>query len=366
MGELSAKAIRTELDPADVFSPVSADSASSSQIERAFRRSLAGGRKLVASGSATSDPSVLLSGGFTPKSKLSLFGTDIYLTRPRQNPDLRFFVAYVAPAQQPSKMFARIFYKDISLIWRCASHLFLDGDEMWIGKGDVRVDHRGGYAYTESVESTTDLPFELQTAIELLNRAKSVRQEFAVLGKVLRPATRNRIRAYSDFTGPRTRARNQGRIIAKDKKVVHFKNLRDPSSLEVLPGYEPDWDDGLVETYSHPSRLYGGTVTRYRFMSMNREIQHLLFLAPKHAWMIPPQALNTDITSFAVRSTDVNFDEEAYVPGFEYHFEEAGELHSQIPEGYVGALSEIDDSRADASAWLNQIPLLQELRKRYG
>ncbi len=355
-----------EFAGADVYAAVEPDPRSSVQIERDFRRLLNGGRRLATSGSAASAPEALLSGGFSPKSKLSLFGTDIYLTRPRQNPDLRFFVAYVAPKQQPSKVFARIFYKDISLIWRCASHLFLEGEEMWIGKGDVRIDQRDGYAYTESVESTTDLPFEIQTAIELLNRAKNVRQEVAVLEQILHRASRNRIRAFAEFTAPRTQAKRAGQVIAKGKKVVRFRKFDDPSSLEVLPGYEPDWDNGLVETYAHPSRLYGGTVTRYRFLSVNREIQHLLFLAPRHAWMIPPHALSTRISSFGVRVVDVNFDEEAYVPGFEYHFEEEGVLHSQIPEGYVGELSEIDDSRADASAWLNQIPLLRELRERYG
>ncbi len=357
-------------EEAQRYASVNVRPESASVVAREFRGLIGSGHQLIAPGSVSKTPTVLLSQGFTPKSKVTVFDTDIYFTRPRQNPDLRFFVAYVRPAKG-KRIYARIVYKDISLIWRSASHLFLQGDEMWVGKGDVRVDRRGDYEYVESVESTTDLPFELQTAVELLNRVKTVRHDVAVLAKVLRPASRSRIRAFADFTRPRSQAKLEGRQINGGQKVVRFRSLEDPSSLEVVPGYEPDWDAGLVETYAHPSRLYGGKVTRYRFLSVNREIQHLLFLAPRHTWMIPPQALSTDLSSYGVRVVDVNFDEEAYVPGFEYHFEEeSGEddphLHSQIPEGYVGDVSEIDDSRADASAWLDELPLLQEFRRRFG
>ena len=368
-------------DPKNIFAAVAPDQRSVGRIQREFKGLLASGQRLVAAGSAADDPESLLSLGFTPRAKLSLFDKDIYLTRPRQNPDLRFFVAYVTASKAgmggrgKAPIYARIFYKDISLIWRAASHLFLEGDEMWIGKGDTRVERRGRYEYEESAESTTDLPFEMQTAIERLNRAKNVRQEIQVLERVLQRAKVDRIRAFAEFTTPRTRAAKAGRTVYGGKKVVFFGRPGDPRSLVIVPGYEPDWDDGLVETYEHPSRLYGGTVKRLRFLSKNREIQHLLFLAPRHAWMVPPQALVTELTSFAVRPVDVHVDEDAYVPGYEYHFEEpvgGGEdgngplLHSQIPYGYVGEASELDDSRADASAWLNKLPVLVELRRRFG
>jgi hypothetical protein len=84
--------------------------------------------------------------------------------------------------------------------------------------------------------------------------------------------------------------------------------------------------------------------------------------------MIPPQSLTTELSSFGVRTIGVGVEEDAYVPGYEYHFLEDDEdgqlqLHSQIPAGYVGEPSPIDDTRSDASPWLEQLPLLNEFRR---
>ena len=344
-------------------------------VRNEFVRRLDDELDLVCDGALSKEPQRLLEIGHGPKTRLDLFGFQIYLTYPRQNPDLRFFVAYVVPPARPRgrpRAYARLFYKDISLIWRAASHLFLEGEEMWIGKGDTRIDRRGEWEFEESAEWTTDLPFEMQTALEELNRGVPVKPDHRAPALLLRRATRERIRAFADFTGPRDRARRAGRVIAGDRKVVWFERPGDPSSLRVLPGYEPDWDHGPVERYEHGSRLYEGKIERLRFFSRNREIQHLMFLAPRHAWMVPPQTLDRDLTSYAVRPVQPNFDEEAYVPGYEYHFEDEHAaaddpvLHSQIPPGYVGAPSDLDDSRADASAWLDEMQLLQEFRRRFG
>ena len=340
-------------------------------VRAEFVRAVDAGLELVCAGDLAGEPRRLLEIGHGPRSRLDLFGFRIYLTHPRQNPDLRFFVAYVVPPTG-RRAYARLFYKDISLIWRAASHLFLDGDEMWVGKGDTRIDRRGDWEFEESAEWTTDLPFEMQTALEELNRGVPVKTDHRAPALLLRRGTRDRIRAFHDFTAPRQRAQRAGRSVAGDRKIVWFENPGDPSSLRVLAGYEPDWDHGPVERYDHGSRLYEGTVQRLRFVSTNREVQHLLFLAPRHAWMVPPQTLDRDLTSYAVRPVQPNFDEEAYVPGYEYHFEDehAGDddpdLHSQIPAGYVGAASDLDDSRADASAWLDEMPLLREFRRRFG
>ena len=346
---------------------------SARSVRAEFVRRLDDGLELVCSGALSADPRRLLEIGHGPKSRLDLFGFQIYLTHPRQNPDLRFFIAYVVPPGRTGhRAYARLFYKDISLIWRAASHLFLEGDEMWIGKGDTRVDRRGDWEFEESAEWTTDLPFEMQTALEELNRGAPVKPDHRAPALVLRRAARHRIRAFADFTAPRERARRAGRAVADDRKIVWFEHLGDPSSLRTLPGYEPDWDHGPIESFGHGSRLYEGEVRRLRFLSVNREVQHLMFLAPRHAWMVPPQTLDRDLTSYAVRPVQPNFDEEAYVPGYEYHFEDesAGDddpaLHSQIPSGYVGPASDLDDSRADASAWLDEIPLLREFRQRFG
>jgi hypothetical protein len=36
---------------------------------------------------------------------------------------------------------------------------------------------------------------------------------------------------------------------------------------------------------------------------------------------------------------------------------------SQIPEGLAGAPSDVDPSRADTSAWLDRVPVIQEFRR---
>jgi len=56
------------------------------------------------------------------------------------------------------------------------------------------------------------------------------------------------------------------------------------------------------------------------------------------------------------------------VPGYEYHYldesVEPPEWVSQIPAGFVGAPSEVDDSRADASPWLERLPVIREFRRK--
>ena len=89
---------------------------------------------------------------------------------------------------------------------------------------------------------------------------------------------------------------------------------------------------------------------------------------PHQAWIVPPQTLSTELTSFAVRTIDVDADEDAFVPGYEYHYMDEScdppRLHSQIPEGFAGAPSEVDPTRADASPWLEKLPVIARFRRR--
>jgi len=115
-------------------------------VARAFERLLRDGARLRVAGTARRSPRRLLLGaGYTPKHRVDLFDTTFYLTNVRQNEDIRFFVAYVvqptpgagpgaAPAIHP-----RIFYKDLSLVWRSASHFVRSQQENWVGKGDLKV-----------------------------------------------------------------------------------------------------------------------------------------------------------------------------------------------------------------------------------
>ncbi|MGE0861935.1 MAG: hypothetical protein AB7P42_22675, partial [Gammaproteobacteria bacterium] len=113
--------------------------------------------------------------------------------------------------------------------------------------------------------------------------------------------------------------------------------------------------------------LYGGEMRRFRVLSANREIQYLFMAAPRQAWLIPPQATTTELSSFGVRTVDVLAHEDLCVPGYEYHYlDESVEppvFVSQIPAGHAGAPSAIDPSRADASAWLEALPVIREFRR---
>ena len=131
------------------------------RVEQEFRARLAAGARLRPRGAAQRKPLGLLSAGYTPKHKVELFDTTCYLTNPRQNEDLRFFVGYVVqeePGAPAREIHPRIFYKDISLIWRSASHYIRSADENWIGKGDLRVFVENGEERESSDESSTDLP----------------------------------------------------------------------------------------------------------------------------------------------------------------------------------------------------------------
>ncbi|HVS16546.1 MAG TPA: hypothetical protein VMV46_21735 [Thermoanaerobaculia bacterium] len=357
--------------PTAVVAGIAPDPRSSRAIERELHALIEGGAEIHCAGDAQDDPLRLLALGYTPKARIDLFDTRFYFTHARQNPDLRFMVAYVVQRDPASGVLAihpRIVYKDISLIWRTASHLFWHGDDMWIGKGDTRIERRGEYLEEESIEATTDLPLEVQDAVESLNRrVRRPRHDVEVLALVLRNSARHRVRPFRDFLEPRRRAAaNPRNRIHGGRKVLRFTRRGDPTSLVVAHGYQPDFEGGLIERSAAKSSLYGGTVRRLRLLSKNRRIQYLFLVGPEHAWVVPPQALTTELSSFGVRTVDVVADEEVFVPGYEYHFVEDGPdglaLHSQIPEGYVGALHQHDDTRADASAWLDRLPIIEELR----
>jgi hypothetical protein len=331
------------------------------QVEREFRARIARGAELRCDGSAR--PARLLE-SYAPRFRIDLFDTSYYLGAARQNEDLRFFVGYVA---QDTRIHARLFYKDVSLIWRCASHFARSARENWIGKGDVRRLPADGYDLEVSHESTTDLPIEVQDAFEQLNRAaRRIRYDADAVERVLRRAPDHRIQAFADFTGPRRRARaNPRNLVHRDRPVARFLREGDPDSLRFARGFEPDFRRGLLERSAAPSSLYGGLVRRFRILSANRRIQYLFMAGPRHAWIIPPQATTTELSTFGVRTVDVAVDDDLCVPGWEYHGgpEEGLSGLDQIPRGYAGERHPRDPSRADASRWLEQLPVIREFRR---
>jgi len=342
--------------------------ASPAQVAREFRRLLRDGMELRSSGTTARRPERLLTLGYTPKYKLSLFDTTLFLTNIRQNPDIRFFVAYVVQRDERGRLlaWARIFYKDISLIWRSASHFVSSDNENWVGKGALQTTLEHGEWVESSWEETTDLPLELQPALETLCRIpKRVPHDVRALGLILRQGPDDRIEPYRDFSEPRERAQADPRnLVNGGRSIAWFGKGHEPESLRFARGFEPDFAKGILETGVMGSRLYAGKLERFRILSKNRRIQYMFFAGPHHAWIIPPQATTTELMSFGVRTIDVIAHADLCVPGYEYHFYEDGELISQIPDGFAGAPSPLDAYRADASAWIERLPVIREFRRK--
>ncbi len=339
------------------------------QVKTAFSKLMDSGVKLKPAGRAKRSPRRFLNDGYWPRYKIELFGNSIYLTDLRQDPDLGFFVAFVHLASQPKFIYPRIFYKDVSLIWRSATHVIRSNGDNWVGKGALRTYMSHGEEMECSAEETTDLPFELQPALDVLSRKrKRPINDPRAVQLVLRNAPDGRLAPYADFSGPRELANaNPRNRIHGGRNVAYFKRKNDPTSLQFVKGYKPDFGTGVIEVMHAGSRFYGGLISRYRILSENRKIQYLFMRGPKCAWIIPPQALTTEISSYGPRTIDVRVDEDLCVPGFEYHYWDDSvdppELCSQIPAGYVGKLHEADDTRADASAWIEALPIIQEFRR---
>jgi hypothetical protein len=330
-----------------VVPSVSPAALSEPQVARRFARLLDAGATLRPVGTARSNPASLLRRGYTPKHCIQLFDTTYFLTNVRQNPDIRFFVAYVqtgaGPSANPSRgvVHPRIFYKDVSLVWRSASHFVRSDEENWIGKGDTRPVVVNGEETWYSAEETTDLPLEIQTALETLGRSGGfVRTDHAAVELVLHRGPDDRLAPYSDFSGPRRRAAADPRNrINGGRSIARFRRRNDPTSLVFGAGFAPDFRGGIIEVGSSTSRLYGGTVRRFRILSENRIVQYLFMKGGKQVWIVPPQATSTEIMSYGVRTIDVRHDEDLCVPGYEYHFIDEAEdppaLFTQIPPGLL-------------------------------
>lgn len=338
------------------------------QVGREFRARVDDRMRIRPAGEAKRRPLCLLSLGYAPRYRVDLFDTTFYLSKLYQNEDIRFFVAYVV--QPPGRdAFPRIFYKDVSLVWRSASHFVRGEDENWIGKGELRVVRQDGQLMEVSAEETTDLPLEIQDALETCARQPArIPHDERAIGLVLRRGPSDRMDPYRDFVEPRRKARSDPRnLVNGGRPVARFTRRNDPASLRFTRGFEPDFSYGVLETSASTSRLYGGTLRRFRILSRNRRIQYLFFAGPRHVWIVPPQVTTTELSSYGLRTIDVVTDEDLCIPGYEYHFLDESEdppvFVSQIPEGYAGEPSEHDASRADASAWLDRLPVVREFRR---
>ncbi len=339
------------------------------EIAREFRALVANGAVLRPAGSARLDPSIFLERGYVPRAAIHLFHVTFFLTDPKFDDGLGFFVAYVVPrGDAPTRaVYPRLFYKDSSLVWRAASHFVHTAEEYWIGKGDTRWAWCGDGEALCSAEETTNLPFELQGALDAVRGTKRPRRDDDAVERVLREGPAGRLKPYAEFTAPRRRAEARYQING-GRPVARFTRRGDPTSLRFTRGFEPDFAAGVIERTLSDSKFYGGPLEKYRILSSNRRIQYYFIASPKHVWVNPPQSLTTELSSFGVRTIDVLVDDDLCVPGYEYHFvdEETDppRLHSQIPPGFAGEPNPLDPSRADASAWLDALPVVQEFRAK--
>ena len=343
------------------------------QVDREFSALVRDGARFRLASSAVRDHRQLFQAGLRPKHKVELFDTTFYFSNVRQIPELRFFVCYIVQSEGNTgrrSIYPRIIYKDLSLVWRAASHFTYVNGDIWVGKGDVRMDEEDGHETIESVEATTDLPLEMQSAVESLpGWTRRVMSGDGILEMVLRRGPANRVEPYADFTRLRRRAQAvPGNLINAGRRIARFRRAGDPESLVVTRGFEPDFREGVIERGESFSRLYGGRIGRYRILSTNRKVQYYFLAGLRHVWIVPPQALTTELSSYGLRTVDVKADEDLFIPGYEYHHYEdtahGRELYSQIPPGYVGEVCPLDDAKADASPWLNRIPLIRQFRQQ--
>jgi len=355
--------------PVETISNVAAEGKSPRQVGEQFRRMLDSGCRLRADGQAKSDPAGLLRIGYTPKYEIELFGTRFFLCNQRDAEGLKVMPAYVLPASTSRRgkqtIYARAFYKDSSLVWRSASHYINTPEMGWIGKGAVRLQTKRGVRDWYSAEETTDLPFEMQAALDdVSQRGRSKLNDRRILSLVLRNAPSNRIWPYQDFEAPRELAmKSRVNRINNNRSIAWFADDDDPRSLQFEPGFQPDFR-AVIDVSTSRSSMYGGEIKKYRIASSNRRIQYLFVAGPHQVWLVNPQAFTAELSSYGLRTVDVVADEDLCIPGYEF-FDNAGtgELDDQIPAGFAGPVCPVDPDRADASPWNERLPIVRAFRR---
>ena len=339
------------------------------QVAREFRRLLAAGYELRVDGQAKSAPEDLLSRGYVPKYEIELFGTRFFLCNLRISHELKLMPAYVLLPPQPGRrkptLHARVFYKDSSLVWRVASHYINTPEDQWIGKGAIKWVRKRGVEGPESAEETTNLPFEMQAALDDAGqRSPRAKNDDSVLFLILRNAPARRMQPYSDFETPRKKAMAvPANRINNNRSIAVFTDENDPASLKFTRGFEPDFK-AVIDIAVTNSKMYGGEVRKYRIASRNRRIQYLFVAGPHHVWLVYPQSLTVELSSYGVRTIDVIADEEISIPGYEF-FDNGGggQVDDQIPPGYAGLVCPYDPDRADASPWNDRMPIVRAFRR---
>ena len=359
---------KTKPIPVETIPDVDVADLTPREVGQRFRRLLSDDHELRVYGQAKADPNVLLK-RYQPKYMIELFGTHFFLCDLRHSHDLKLMPAYILPATDPRRkkpaLHARVLYKDSSLVWRAASHYINTPDDQWIGKGAVKYMDKRGERGWFSAEETTNMPFELQAALdEVSRRSPKAKGDRNILFLMLRNAPEYRIRPYHDFEGPREKAMKvAANRINRNRSIAWFEDEDDPRSLVIAPGFEPDFR-AIIDQSTSSSYMYGGEINRYRIASVNRKIQYMFVEGPDHVWLIHPQALTTELSTFGLRTVDVIADDDMSIPGYEFADNNGeGEIDDQIPPGYAGEVCPHDPDRADASPWNEKMPIIKAFRR---
>jgi len=345
--------------PSALVTGVAPEPLSPAAVRREFLARLTAGATLVVPPVGATRRRKELLARHLPRHVVRLFGTSYYLGDALFDDHIGFLIGYVVPARS-QRLFARVFYKDSSLLWRVASHVERHADSLWIGKGDTRTEERDGWEYQVTVEETANLPLELQAAFDTVSRRRKRRRDDHAIELVARCAPTGRLRPFADFSGPLRRAAQEWRP-NRGRPVARFTRVHDPRSLVFAPGCAPDLARGVLEHSTTYSTYFGGPVEKTRVLSRDRRLQYLFLASPTHVWLAPPQPLTSELSSFGVRVHGVEAPEELSVPGYEYHSHE----ESQIPRGFAGSAHPEDPDRADARPWLEALPIVRAYRRRF-
>jgi len=355
--------------PREIIENVAVVDKSPRSVAREFRALLEFGYELCVDGQAKSDPQQLLARGYTPKYEIELFGTRFFVANLRDAHDLKVMPAYIIPAKQAGRgrkrIYARVLYKDSSLVWRCASHYINTPDEQWVGKGAVKWMDAHGVRGWYSAEETTNLPYEMQAAMDdVSHRSPKSRRDPNILFLILRNAPSDRVWPYRDFEAPREKAMSKpSNRINNNEPIAWFTRANDPTSLKIAGGFEPDFRKPVDMSRSR-STFYGGDIRKLRFASRNRQVQYLFVQGPQHVWIIHPQALTVELSSYGLRTVDVNADDDISIPGYEFFDNDgSGEIDDQIPAGFAGDVCPYDPDRADASPWNHRLQIVKAFRR---
>ena len=185
---------------------------------------------------------------------------------------------------------------------------------------------------------------------------------------MVRRAPDGRLVAYRDFTAPRRRAAANPRNLVNGGTAIARFTRAERARVAALraPASSPTSRAGLIDvTHSHSRAVRGRRSRRYRILSRNGACSTCSSRRRGSRWIGYPQPLTTELSSFGVRTVDVTVPDDLVVPAMEYHyleFDEPPVWMSQIPPGFAGPVSPNDAFRADASAWLDRLPVIVEFR----